>query len=172
MKKIFIGSLLMVSMLFVGCSSEELPKIGPDKDTIPREELESGAKEVIEEESVAEEDTRKSYVDGPADENDPVILQLCKEVADEYSSTLKYQGNSAFFITSNKTKDECTDKTEILKLMKNVCDKIDAVYDRDYEVFYQTSDFQFVSLFRGVSDNSYYVVYFDEIIQNIYEFVQ
>lgn len=172
MKKIFIGSLLMVSMLFVGCSSEELPKIGPDKDTIPEEEIVNETEETVEEEPVVEEETPKSYANGPAEANDPTMLQICKEVADEYSATLKYQGNSAFFITSNKTKDECTDKAEILQLMKNVCDKIDAVYDRDYEVFYQTSDFQFVSLFRGVADNTYYVVYFDEIIQNIYEFVQ
>lgn len=164
MKKIVIGSLLIMSVLFTGCSKEELPKIGPDNDAPEEEEV------VVEaEESVVEEEVP---VDGSAPSDDPAMMELCNDVASEYSTTLKYEGNSAFFILSNKTKDECSDKVEILQLMKNISDKVDVVYDRDYEVFYQTSDFQFVSLFRTVSDNTYYVVYFDEIINNIYEFVQ
>lgn len=160
MKKIVLASLLMVSMLFVGCSKEELPAIGPDKDV----EVETPV--VEEEEQVVAE------VDGPAPTDDPALLQVSQDVAKDYSVTLKYEGNSAFFILSNKAKEQSLDKTEILTLMKNICDRIDVAYDRDYEVFYQTSDYEFVSLFRTRGDNGYSIVYFDEIVPNIYEFVK
>lgn len=162
MKKIFIGSLLMVSMLFVGCSADELPKIGPDKEV--EEEVVVEVDEEVSEEAIP--------TDGPPAANDPAMQKICSDVASEYAMTLKYEGNGAFFITSNKTKDECADKTEILSLMKDICDRVDAVCSRDYEVFYQTSDFNFVSIFRVVETNTYYVVYFDEIVNNIYEYVQ
>lgn len=167
MKKILMGALLLASLTLVGCSEEELPKIGPDKDI-------DQVEEPVKEEEVVEEE--QPIVEQTPEES------ICEQLTVAFDMSVTFDGYQTFIMRTNKTMNDflgdgndpvkvADGTTEVLTTSKMAYDMIDELYEGEFYFMYNTSDNNNVSIFK-TSDGTYYTNCFGVTINNIYEWVK